>query len=271
MKRTLLAAIGLVLLVSSASADEIVLKNGMTIKDPISERSDKWVKVDVSGMTVTYYNDEITSINGEAMAASVVTAPAPVKHDTIELAQQTQDAVPVVVSQPSAVKVSTNPPAVTTPPAAPPSLPPPAIAPSDSSAVSSPSMTVTSTVGHYKTVSKRPLKPAEAMTAMLITAVILIVGYSLFVYPVFLLSKKMQIGSPILAFIPILNLYLLTQLAGRPAWWMILMLVPLLGLIANAMVWMDIAAARNKPAWVGLLVLVPFLNLLVPWYLALSS
>ena len=48
---------------SSAFADSITLFNGNTIEGKILERTDKYIKVESQGVTLTYYLDEIKSVN----------------------------------------------------------------------------------------------------------------------------------------------------------------------------------------------------------------
>jgi hypothetical protein len=48
------------------------------------------------------------------------------------------------------------------------------------------------------------------------------------------------------AIIPIYNLYILTQVAGRPWWWLILYFIPLASLIPGILIPVDIAKAFGK-------------------------
>ncbi len=48
---------------STLFSETIVLKNGKTIEGKILEKTDKYIKVDTERIPVTYYLDEITSIN----------------------------------------------------------------------------------------------------------------------------------------------------------------------------------------------------------------
>jgi hypothetical protein len=71
-----------------------------------------------------------------------------------------------------------------------------------------------------------------------------------------------------LAWIPIVNIFLMFNIAGKPAWWFILILIPLVNIVIAIIVWMAIAEARHKPNWWGILMIVPVINLIVPGYLA---
>jgi hypothetical protein len=74
-----------------------------------------------------------------------------------------------------------------------------------------------------------------------------------------------------LAWIPIANLFLMLNIAGKPAWWFVLCLIPLVNIVIFIIVWMAIAEARHKPNWWGILMFVPLVNIIVPAYLAWSD
>ena len=73
------------------------------------------------------------------------------------------------------------------------------------------------------------------------------------------------------AWIPILNIILMLNIAKKPVWWILLFLIPLVNFVIIIIVWMGIAEARNKPNWWGILLIVPVVNLIVPAYLAWSD
>jgi hypothetical protein len=53
------------------------------------------------------------------------------------------------------------------------------------------------------------------------------------------------------AIVPVYNLFILCKLAGKPAWWVVLFLVPVVNLIALAVVSMEVAKAFGKTAAFG--------------------
>ncbi|MBF0620115.1 MAG: DUF2059 domain-containing protein [Candidatus Omnitrophica bacterium] len=65
-------------LASTAWGETVVLKNGTTTAGTIVERTADSIKLDVSGLPVTYYKDEIGTVDGVAFAdlPAVVAAPA---------------------------------------------------------------------------------------------------------------------------------------------------------------------------------------------------
>jgi len=53
------------------------------------------------------------------------------------------------------------------------------------------------------------------------------------------------------AIVPIYNLYIITKIAGRPWWWLLLMLIPFVGLVVAIVVMFDVAKAFGKGAGFG--------------------
>jgi hypothetical protein len=59
--------------------------------------------------------------------------------------------------------------------------------------------------------------------------------------------------------IPIYNTIVLLKIAGRPWWWLLLMLIPLVGLIIAIIVYIDLAKSFGKGVGTGLgLIFLPF-------------
>lgn len=74
-----------------------------------------------------------------------------------------------------------------------------------------------------------------------------------------------------MAWVPILNVFLMCKIAGKPGWWVVLFFIPFVNLVMTVLVWMGIAEARHKPAWLGVLMLVPIANIVIPAHLAFSE
>ena len=77
------------------------------------------------------------------------------------------------------------------------------------------------------------------------------------------------------AFVPILNIFLMIKCAGRPLYWFVFMLVPVVNLVVTIMMWMDIAKAVGKPPVWGILTIVASFGILFGFglaaFLALTS
>ncbi|PHQ78412.1 MAG: signal peptidase I [Phycisphaera sp.] len=48
------------------------------------------------------------------------------------------------------------------------------------------------------------------------------------------------------AIVPIYNIYVLCKVAGRPGWWLLLMLIPIVGIVISIMVSIDISKSFGK-------------------------
>lgn len=105
----------------------------------------------------------------------------------------------------------------------------------------------------------------------------LIFGIAFYVYMAYCLmviANKTGTENAWMAWVPIVNIILMLQIAEKPTWWIILAIIPCLNLIfivLNIFIWMAIAEKRGKPSWWGVLMIVPFVNLIVPGYLAFSD
>ena len=85
------------------------------------------------------------------------------------------------------------------------------------------------------------------------------------------IAQKTNTENPWLAWIPIVNVVLMLNIAKKPIWWIILCFVPGVNIVVGIIVWMAVAEARNKPSWWGILIIVPVVGLIVPGYLAWSD
>ena len=113
---------------------------------------------------------------------------------------------------------------------------------------------------------------ASLLTGMALT-VLIMVGIAVYIYTAIALmtiAKKTKTPNAWLAWIPIANYYLMTQIAKVP-WWtffaFLLTLIPAVGAIAFMAVsvwwWWKIAENRKFPGWLGILTIVPIVNLIV--------
>jgi len=86
------------------------------------------------------------------------------------------------------------------------------------------------------------------------------------------IAKKTGTPNGWMAFVPILNLVLMCQCAGKPGWWFILLCIPLVNIIIMIIVWMAIAENCGRPAWWGVVIgLVPLVNLILMLVLAFGA
>jgi hypothetical protein len=106
---------------------------------------------------------------------------------------------------------------------------------------------------------------------LLIFCVFFLVFYVYHAWALQTIATKTNTENPWFAWIPILNIILMLNIAKKPIWWILLFLIPLANIVIAIIVWMGIAEARNKPNWWGFLMIVPPVNLIVPGYLAWSD
>ena len=112
------------------------------------------------------------------------------------------------------------------------------------------------------------LAPALGAVFLMIMFLILIALYVYFALALQTIAKKTNTENDWWAWVPILQAVLMLNVAKKPVWWIILLLIPVVGLVFGILTWMAIAEARNKPNWWGILLIVPVVGLLVPGYLA---
>jgi hypothetical protein len=114
--------------------------------------------------------------------------------------------------------------------------------------------------------------PMAALGGMLVFfCVLMLIGYVYMGLALQTIAKKTNTENGWLAWIPIANIILMLNIARKPIWWIVLFLIPLVGIVMAILVWMGVAEARNKPNWWGILMIVPIANLIVPGYLAWSD
>ncbi len=57
------------------------------------------------------------------------------------------------------------------------------------------------------------------------------------------------------AIIPIYNIYIMTQIIGRPWWWLLLLFVPIVNIVVSIIMAIDLAQSFGKDAAYGVLLL----------------
>jgi hypothetical protein len=114
--------------------------------------------------------------------------------------------------------------------------------------------------------------PAQSAGGSLI--MFFLVGLAAYAYIAFsiqTIANKTGTDNAWMAWIPILNIWLLCEIGGKPGWWVILMFIPFINIVMTVLIWMAVSDARQKSPFLGVLMLIPFLNLFVPGYLAFSE
>ena len=114
--------------------------------------------------------------------------------------------------------------------------------------------------------------PFAVMAAVSLFMFVLFIGaYIYMALALQTIAKKTNTENDWWAWVPILQIILMLNVARKPVWWIILLLIPLVNIVIGIIVWMAVAEARNKPSWWGILLIVPVVGIIVPGYLAWSE
>lgn len=106
------------------------------------------------------------------------------------------------------------------------------------------------------------------MGIMMANLVVTVVMYVIVAYFLMKIAKKAGRTDSWMAWIPILNLVLMIQIAGKPWWWIFLFIIPIVNIILAFYIWIEIAKKMGKPGWYGVLMIVPFVNIWLLWELS---
>ncbi len=108
---------------------------------------------------------------------------------------------------------------------------------------------------------------------------VLMILYFLFIIAIYVfvaycmqrIAKRFNIENDWFAYVPILNLWLMTQIAGREVLWFILCLIPCVNIVAIIIIYMDIAEKCGKERIYGLLLIIPIVNFFILYQLAFEK
>lgn len=88
-------------------------------------------------------------------------------------------------------------------------------------------------------------------------------GLVAYIFTSFCLMKiadKLEIPNSWLSWIPIAQIWVMVRAAGKPGWWVILFLIPLVNFVIGLIVFFSIPTSLNKSSLYGLLLFVPILG-----------
>jgi len=88
-----------------------------------------------------------------------------------------------------------------------------------------------------------------AIVMILVFFVIFAAIYVYFALAFSTIAKKTNTPNAWWAWVPILNIILMLNIAKKPVWWVVLFFVPLVSIVIAIIVFMEVAVARNKPNW----------------------
>ena len=73
------------------------------------------------------------------------------------------------------------------------------------------------------------------------------------------------------SYIPIMNVFLLCQMAQKEMWWVVLFLVPLVNIYAFGAVWVAISKRLGHSGFWGIMAILPFLNFVAYFVLSFTG
>jgi len=256
---------------AGAFADTITLKNGTQIEAQIIENKADSVIVDVEGIKMPYYLEDIEKING-----------VPVKQEQVQEASPAAE--PVMPQQPA--------PAQEQPKGLGPEA---AVADSrmtspvqDQEPVGEPEVSAPQPDPDTEDLAKRAIpgrmahKRAGAIfSSIMVAGLLLVFVVIIYIYCslcLYLIAKKTNDEPAWLAWIPIASLFLMCKVAKVNYLWLLLVLasfIPIVGTLCMmglmVYLWYKISEARNKPGWLGVLVIIPLVSFVIMGYLAFSE
>lgn len=91
----------------------------------------------------------------------------------------------------------------------------------------------------------------------------------------YLIAKKLNVPSPVFAWIPILQVWTVVVAAkgtgGHPCLWVLSMAIPIVGPLIGIYLWMCIEENLGKNKWLALLMLIPIAGFVIMGWLAFSK
>ena len=112
--------------------------------------------------------------------------------------------------------------------------------------------------------------------AIFLAVVVGLLFYVYFAYMLMKMADRLGVENSWFAFIPFLNYWLMTQMAGRDSTFFIILLIsafccPIVTIVMVILLFMDIARNLGFEEWWGILMIVPIFNLYVAYKLALTE
>lgn len=87
----------------------------------------------------------------------------------------------------------------------------------------------------------------------------------------YMIAQKTRTENAWMAWVPILNIFLLLNIAQLGCLWVIAYFIPCVGFFAAIYTWWRVCERRGKPGPLGILMVIPGVNLFVALYLGLAD
>lgn len=261
-------------------AESIELTSGQKIQAKIIVRNDDYIKVDLGvGVPVTYYSDEIASIDNEPFTSALATPPSAVPKDIPSVNQVTDTVAPPapVVRTPLDNQALDYQKAMMT------SKP---LAPAGDYLDSQIDIQKIKLKAKIESIKKEHPQltqvgleiqiflidakqwPKELIEKLKPFAGFLILAYFLFSFLLMKIGQRLNGRSYWMAWVPLIQLLYILKLADKPFSAVILFFVPAVNFIIFIFVWIKIMELLQKPSWLAILMIIPGVNLGLMGYLA---
>ncbi len=303
MKRVFLVLLIFLVAGSVFAQDRLQLKSGQTVEGKVIVQDETSIQMDVAGIPLTYWMEDVEFLemeNGTRLTPSAQEEPAPEAPERPEAPKGLQvgwgtvepEPVPAPASPLPAAQESVEAPAPEEPPDEPPVVPTEHETFGFEWSEESPEEGK-QTVSARASVSREGRRPGLA-GQMSLTDIglpmglpIAIVGaifffflliYAYFSYCLQLIAQKTDMANGWFAWVPVMNVILMCDIAGRPRWWALAILIsfiPLIGGLASLVVFAilawDMCVKRGKPGWIGIGMILPLINFAAWGYVAFSE
>lgn len=107
--------------------------------------------------------------------------------------------------------------------------------------------------------------------AWVIYFIVLIAVYAYAAYCLMRIADNTGTENSWFAWIPILNIWLMCQIAEKEVLWFILCLIPCVNIVVLILIWMEIAEILGYENWWGILMIVPIVNFYVLYKFAFEA
>lgn len=118
-------------------------------------------------------------------------------------------------------------------------------------------------------LQQRELPPAAAAGFFIVFLLVVLAAYAFFAFCVMKVAQKTNTDNAWWAWIPILNVILMLNIAKKPVWWIVLLLIPLVNIVISILVLIGVSEARGKGAVWG--IITAFIPIIGWPYLAFSD
>ena len=246
MRKFLLLVLALFLFSQICYAQTIIaLKSGKTVEGTLIERNDQYIKINFSDVDITYWLDEVESI--QLPDGTKIIPSAKVQSQDLPLVSQTITTAP---SEHAPTFSDTS---------------------RESAQTAQEPLSFQETRETAAQQTGPPFRKTKAFPWIALAAFLFgIAAYAFFSFCLIKIAVKTNTPNSWFAWIPIMNIILMCDIAEKPRWWAALFLlgvIPYIGLLAtvvlNVILMIKICNRMGKPTWWGYITIIPMAGLVI--------